>query len=459
MLSMNGLKVSNYVPNSTIKTEPLTSKYTIQGSIGRGKFAVVKKCVNNETGDTVAAKFIRKRRKGKSCREEILREVVMLELALAHPRLVDLLEVYETPSELILVTEYCAGGELFHECVIEESFKEADVVRLIIQILEGLTYLHERNIVHLDLKPQNILFTRPYPEGDIKICDLGFACLVNTGEDIRDIIGTPDYVAPEVLDYEPLNTMTDMWSMGVLAYVMLTACAPFAGENNQETFCNISQVKLDFPAELFGEISDLAQDFISCLLVKNPRKRLTARQCLDHPWLKTSVDNTVVPLLPSPSDAAFGLSQDLGSTVNYHSKSRENQENFINGKQLKAASTSMLMELKEKDANSCLNHQKSSMSSVDKRRSMEIPLKKLRSDDNGEQPHNVMCEISAKAVKDSVNMFESTRTYNVQKEVDLVCSENQRTDMTSRSADKEIDSNILQVSPVEQDICIKSSPD
>ncbi|XP_046552093.1 LOW QUALITY PROTEIN: serine/threonine-protein kinase 17B-like [Haliotis rubra] len=459
MLSMNGLKVANYVPNSTIKTEPLTSKYTIQGSIGRGKFAVVKKCVNNETGDTVAAKFIRKRRKGKSCREEILREVVMLELALAHPRLVDLLEVYETPSELILVTEYCAGGELFHECVIEESFKEADVVRLMIQILEGLTYLHERNIVHLDLKPQNILFTKPYPEGDIKICDLGFACLVNTGEDIRDIIGTPDYVAPEVLDYEPLNTMTDMWSMGVLAYVMLSACAPFAGENNQETFCNISQVKLDFPPELFGETSDQAQDFISCLLVKNPRKRLTARQCLDHQWLKTSVDNAGVPLLPSPSDAAFGLSQDLGSTVNYHSQSRENQENLINGKQLKAASTSMLMELKEKDANSCLNHQKSTMSNADKRRSMEIPLKKLRSDDNGEQPHNLMCEISAKAVKDSVNMFESTRTYNVQKEVDLVCGEHQRTDMTSISTDNDIDSNILHVSPLEQDICIKSSPD
>nr|KAG5700659.1 hypothetical protein BaRGS_015489 [Batillaria attramentaria] len=229
------------------------------------------------TGEVVAAKVIRKRRKGKSCREEILREVVMLEYAMAHPRLVSLREVYETPSELILVTEYCSGGELFHECVIEESFSEKDVVHLMVQILEGLCYLHENNIVHLDLKPQNILLTEPFPKGDIKICDLGFACLTNTGEDIRDIIGTPDYVAPEVLDYEPLSIQTDMWSLGVLAYVMLTACSPFAGDNQQETFCNISQVKLDFPADLFSKISSEATDFIKKLLVKDPSDDLLTK--------------------------------------------------------------------------------------------------------------------------------------------------------------------------------------
>ncbi|XP_041365472.1 serine/threonine-protein kinase 17A-like [Gigantopelta aegis] len=317
MLSMNGLKVGKYIPNSTIKTDPLTSTYTIQNNIGRGKFAVVKKCIHNETKEVVAAKFIKKRRKGKTCREEILREVVMLEQALAHPRLVDLLEVYESPQELILVTEYCAGGELFQECVIEESFREHDVIRFLIQILEGLTYLHERNIVHLDLKPQNILLTEPFPGGNIKICDLGFACVVNTGEDIRDIIGTPDYVAPEVLDYEPLGTPTDMWSLGALTYVMLTAYSPFAGDNNQETFCNITQVKLDFPDSLFGHISPAALDFMRSLLVKNPRKRLTARQCLEHEWLKSSVIAAKVPSIPSPSDAAFAISQDLESTVNY----------------------------------------------------------------------------------------------------------------------------------------------
>ncbi|WAQ93526.1 ST17A-like protein, partial [Mya arenaria] len=179
-----------------------------------GKFAVVKQCTNKGTGEVLAAKFIKKRRRGKSCREEILREVVMLEMALDHPRLVNLKEV-------------CAGGELFTECVLEEKFNEADVRLLMSQILEGLVYLHEKNIVHLDLK---------YPSGSVKICDLGFACLVNTGEDIRDIIGTPDYVA----------------------------------EDKNQTFCNITTVNLDFPDDLFADISEAAVDFIKKLLLAEP---------------------------------------------------------------------------------------------------------------------------------------------------------------------------------------------
>lgn len=313
---MNGLKVGKYTPSSTIHTEPLTSKYDILGDIGRGKFAVVRKCMSLESKEIVAAKVIRKRRKGKSCREEILREVVMLEYAMAHPRLVRLCEVYETPTELILVTEYCAGGELFHECVIEESFKEKDVVHLMVQILEGLIFLHENNIVHLDLKPQNILLTEPFPKGDIKICDLGFACLTNTGEDIRDIIGTPDYVAPEVLDYEPLSIQADMWSLGVLSYVMLTACSPFAGDTQQETFCNISQVKLDFPDDLFSDLSEDSKDFIRKLLVKDPRGRMTARQCLDHPWLKAASAHLKISL--PPQDHTADLAKSMAPPSNWN---------------------------------------------------------------------------------------------------------------------------------------------
>ncbi|XP_060078677.1 serine/threonine-protein kinase 17A-like [Ylistrum balloti] len=290
-------KDCKYQPNTAIVTGALADKYDVQGEIGRGKFAVVKRCVNKENGEVVAAKCIRKRRRGKSCREEILREVVMLEMALEHPRLVDLKEVFESPSELILITEYCSGGELFTECVIEESFSEKDVVHMMVQILEGLVYLHEKNIVHLDLKPQNILLTKPFPQGTIKLCDLGFACLVNTGEDIRDIIGTPDYVAPEVLSYEPLGLYTDMWSLGVLTYVMLTACSPFSGKTQNETFLNISQVNLDFPDNLFSNISPGAQDFIRLLLVKEPSERLTAKQCLEHSWIKSA--NVEGPLLAS----------------------------------------------------------------------------------------------------------------------------------------------------------------
>lgn len=291
-----------YQPNTNIKTQGINDVYTVVEDIGRGKFAVVRKLLHKETKEAVAAKYIKKRRRGKTCREDILREVVMLEKAISHPRLVQLKEVFETPTELILITEYCSGGELFHECVIEESFEEKDVVKIMRQILEGLDYLHQRNIVHLDIKPQNILLTQPFPKGDIKLCDLGFACLVNTGEDIRDIIGTVDYVAPEVLDYEPLGLHTDMWSLGVLAYVMLTAHSPFADDNQQKTFLNISQVNLEFPDSLFSHISKASQDFICKLLVKNPKMRMNTQQCLEHPWL-TGVVSPESPLGGADSDS------------------------------------------------------------------------------------------------------------------------------------------------------------
>lgn len=279
-------KLEAFTPKTPINTESLNSKYIVQGELGRGKFAVVKKCVNFQTGEEVAAKFIKKRRRGKNCREQIHREIVMLELSHPHPRVVDIIEVFESATELILITEYCSGGELFHECVIEESFKESDVVRLLGEILDGVLFLHHKNILHLDLKPQNILLTKPFPDGNVKICDLGLACLVNAGEDIREIVGTPDYVAPEVLSYEPLGLSTDMWSLGVLTYVMLTACSPFGGDTKQETFLNISQVNLDFPDYLFEHISYGAVDFMKRLLVKDPRGRMDAAQCLSHPWIR-----------------------------------------------------------------------------------------------------------------------------------------------------------------------------
>lgn len=269
-----------------IRTDPFTDHYVVEKEIGRGKFAVVKKCHHKTSGLKYAAKFLRKRRKGKDCRGEILKEIKMLEIAGVHPRLINMTEVFETSHEMIIITEYAEGGELFQRVVVDENFDEQETRRLLRQILEGVLFLHEHSIVHLDIKPQNILLTGTGPKSNIKLCDLGFARPINSGDDVRDIIGTPDYVAPEILSYEPIHIGSDMWSIGVLTYVILTGCSPFAGDNKQETFLNISQVNVDFPSELFGDISKGAIDFISKLLVRNPEKRMTARECLNHPWLQ-----------------------------------------------------------------------------------------------------------------------------------------------------------------------------
>ncbi|XP_053349780.1 serine/threonine-protein kinase 17A isoform X1 [Clarias gariepinus] len=276
---------------SVIQREPFTEHYTlIPGKeLGRGKFAVVKKCFEKSTGREYAAKFMRKRRKGQDCRAEIIHEIAVLELASSCHRVVNLHAVYEMSSEIVLVLEFAAGGEIFNQCVAErdEAFKEEDVKRLMRQILEGVAFLHKNNVVHLDLKPQNILLTSDDPLGDIKIVDFGLSRMVSSNQEIREIMGTPEYVAPEVLNYEPISTATDMWSIGVLAYVMLTGMSPFLGADKQETFLNISQINVSYTEEELEHLDKAAIHFIKSLLIKEPEDRSTAEDCLKHPWLQT----------------------------------------------------------------------------------------------------------------------------------------------------------------------------
>ncbi|KAJ8406941.1 hypothetical protein AAFF_G00292170 [Aldrovandia affinis] len=273
-----------------IKTESFSDQYSlIPGKeLGRGKFAVVKKCVEKHTGKEYAAKFLRKRRKGQDCRLEIVHEIAALELATTSSRVISLHQVYETASEMILVLEYAAGGEIFNQCVAEgdEAFTEGDVKRLMRQILEGVAYLHDNNVVHLDLKPQNILLTSDSPLGDIKIVDFGLSRMVRGGQELREIMGTPEYVAPEILNYEPISTATDMWSIGVLAYVMLTGISPFLGDDKQETFLNISQINISYTEEELTGLGASPINFMKSLLLKDPQARATAHECLNHPWLR-----------------------------------------------------------------------------------------------------------------------------------------------------------------------------
>ncbi|XP_075683169.1 serine/threonine-protein kinase 17A [Rhinoderma darwinii] len=275
-------------PCTPIQNQPFTSRYIISPGheLGRGKFAVVRKCIEKETEKEFAAKIMRKRRKGQDCRMEILHEIAVLELAKDNPWVIKLHEVYEAATEIILVLEYAAGGEIFNQCVAEreEAFKEKDVQRLLTQILKGLSFLHRHKVVHLDLKPQNILLTSDRPLGDIKIVDFGLSRIVNNNEELREIMGTPEYVAPEILSYEPISTATDMWSIGVLAYVMLTGTSPFLGDDKQQTFLNISQLNISFTEDFEG-ISECAVDFMKVLLVREPEGRATAEDCLQHPWL------------------------------------------------------------------------------------------------------------------------------------------------------------------------------
>jgi serine/threonine protein kinase len=305
-----------------IKTEPISDKYDVdRRPFARGKFASVKRCVHRETGQEYAAKCMRKRRHSKDVRNEILHEAYILELSARHPHIVRLHEVYETQSEIVLVLELVPGGELQRLLDDEYFLSEKDAARLLRQILSGVSFLHEHNIAHLDLKPQNLLLTKPFPDCEIKLCDFGISRLITRGQEVREIVGTPDYVAPEVLHYKPISLASDMWSIGILTYVLLSGHSPFGGDSKQDTFYNITSGNLEFPSDIFTDRSDCAKDFIRRLLVQEPSKRLSVKECLAHPWLNeinacnpaSGIELTLVPTPEKkvPSDSNVGLSNAL----------------------------------------------------------------------------------------------------------------------------------------------------
>ncbi|XP_043791607.1 serine/threonine-protein kinase 17A-like [Apis laboriosa] len=321
------------------RLERLLSKQTLEElyeveeqPFARGKYATVKRCRERSSGRQWAAKFLRKRRRAQELRAEALHEVAVLDAAANCSRLVSLHQVFETNTEMVLVLELAPGGELQMILDRDEVPEERQVARLLKQILDGIAFLHSLNVAHLDIKPQNLVLTGEFPDCDVKLCDFGISRYISHGADIREILGTPDYVAPEVLNYEPISLATDMWSIGVLLYVLLTGCSPFGGDTKQETFCNISRCRLDFPDDLFEDVSEEARDLMRKLMVKDPNERLTVTECLQHPWfamfedprpsLSTlncpSMDQSPIQDAASPTAKSFSKSSTSTSTSTEH---------------------------------------------------------------------------------------------------------------------------------------------
>ena len=257
-------------------------KFDIYEELGRGRFGVVFKVRDKDTRETFAAKFVRcrKQEEREKCKEEI-----SIMNGLDHGRLLQLAAAYENPREVIMIMEFIGGGELFEKVVADDfTLTEHDCVLFMRQICAAIGYMHQKNIVHLDLKPENIL-CKSKKSHQIKIIDFGLTRKLKPGEDVRILFGTPEFVSPEVISYEPVSASSDMWSVGVVCYVLLSGLSPFMGDSDVETFANITGMCYDFDDEAFEHISEDAKDFILKLLVKDQRKRLKALECLKHPWL------------------------------------------------------------------------------------------------------------------------------------------------------------------------------
>jgi len=256
--------------------------YEQKKELGRGKFGVVFQVEDKATNKIYAAKHIKTRKK--EVKEKVVEEIAILK-KFSNPHIIRFINAFETPSEVILVMEYLDGGELF-ERVADDKFNltESDCCLFMRQICRGVQYLHKHSIVHLDLKPENVVCTHK-DNTSVKIIDFGTAKELEPTEQVKSMCGTPEFVAPEVVSYDFISTGTDMWSLGVICYILLSGYSPFMGDTDAETYNNISNVSYDFDLEEFDQISKNAQDFISQLLKLSPRVRLTAEQCLDHPWL------------------------------------------------------------------------------------------------------------------------------------------------------------------------------
>ncbi|XP_065589618.1 death-associated protein kinase 2 isoform X3 [Cyrtonyx montezumae] len=271
------------------KQQKVEDVYEIGEELGSGQFAIVKKCREISTGLEYAAKFIKKRQSRASRRgvrrEEIEREVAILQQT-QHANIIKLHDIYENKTDVVLILELVSGGELFDFLAQKESLSEEEATRFIKQILDGVNYLHSKKIAHFDLKPENImLLDKNIPIPHIKLIDFGLAHKIEDGVEFKNIFGTPEFVAPEIVNYEPLGLAADMWSIGVITYILLSGASPFLGETKQETLANITAVNYEFDEEFFSNTSDLAKDFIQKLLVKDTRKRLTIQEALCHPWI------------------------------------------------------------------------------------------------------------------------------------------------------------------------------
>ncbi|XP_066533931.1 myosin light chain kinase family member 4 [Hoplias malabaricus] len=268
----------------TTKTHQIATYYNINREevLGGGRFGMVHKCLEKSSGLTLAAKIIKARSQKE---KEVVKSEIEVMNQLNHANLIQLYAAYESRHEITLVMEYVEGGELFDR-IIDENYKltELDTVLFIRQITEGLQYMHKMYILHLDLKPENILCVSR-ETNKIKIIDFGLARRYKPREKLRVNFGTPEFLAPEVINYEFVSFPTDMWSLGVITYMLLSSLSPFLGEDDNETLNNILECKWSFEEAEFLDISDEAKDFIKRLLVKSKSWRMSASQSLKHPWL------------------------------------------------------------------------------------------------------------------------------------------------------------------------------
>eukprot|EP01097_Dermamoeba_algensis_P006627 TRINITY_DN412_c0_g1_i8.p1 TRINITY_DN412_c0_g1~~TRINITY_DN412_c0_g1_i8.p1 ORF type:complete len:376 (-),score=98.78 TRINITY_DN412_c0_g1_i8:277-1404(-) len=264
--------------------EGIHEVYDLGKEIGRGGFSVVVEATRKDSGKKYAVRCIKKSMVEGDDIILLKREISIMK-KIDHPNILKLFEVYEEEEDFYLVMELVNGKELFDKIVDRGQYSEKDASNIVKQIVAAIEYLHDKGIAHRDLKPENLLSSGDEEHEIIKIADFGFSKQFGE-EQLVTSCGSPGYVAPEVLTQDSYDKSVDMWSLGVIIYILLCGFPPFYADTPPELFKKIMDVKYDFDDPAWDNVSEAAKNVIRNLLVKDPQKRWTAQQCLRDSWVQ-----------------------------------------------------------------------------------------------------------------------------------------------------------------------------
>ncbi|KAL8091661.1 calcium-dependent protein kinase 10-like [Apium graveolens] len=266
----------------------ITDKYILGHELGRGEFGITYLCTDKQTGQKLACKSISKKKLRTAIDiEDVRREVAIMSSLPDHANIVKLKATYEDEDAVHLVMELCEGGELFDRIVARGHYSERAAATVVKTVAVVVNMCHDNGVIHRDLKPENFLFANKKETSPLMAIDFGLSVFFKPGERFSEIVGSPYYMAPEVLrrNYGP---EVDVWSAGVILYILLCGVPPFWAESEQGVALAILRGALDFKKEPWPQISENAKSLVRNMLEPDPKKRLTAKQVLEHPWLQNA---------------------------------------------------------------------------------------------------------------------------------------------------------------------------
>lgn len=268
------------------KTAVLKDVYNMGRKLGQGQFGTTHLCTEKSTGKEYACKSIAKRKlTSEEDVEDVRREIQIMHHLSGHPNVISIKGAYEDAMAVHVVMQVCAGGELFDRIIQRGHYSErkaAELARVIVGVVEAC---HSLGVMHRDLKPENFLFVSQKEEAALMTIDFGLSVFFRPGEIFTDVVGSPYYVAPEVLR-KRYGPEADVWSAGVIIYILLSGVPPFWAETEQGIFQEVLNGTLDFESEPWPNISESAKDLVRKMLTRDPKKRLTAHEVLCHPWVQ-----------------------------------------------------------------------------------------------------------------------------------------------------------------------------